>query len=166
MLLAAWVIGLLLLFLFFQRLLRDQENPNRHLVAALDAGGQPQVVLQRNRAGHYVARGRINGQPVIFLVDTGATDVALPLSEARRLRLRLGAQSISRTANGDVPTWSTTLDSVDLGGLRASKVRASVAPGMAGHEVLLGMSYLQRFELIQRAGTLTVRLPPSERASD
>jgi len=166
MLLAAWVIGLLLLLLLFQRLLRNQENPNQHLVATLDAAGQPQVILERNRAGHYVASGRINGKPVVFLVDTGATDVALPLAEARRLGLRLGARRMSRTANGDVLTWSTRLDSVDLGGLRASGVRASVVPDMAGHGVLLGMSYLQRFDLIQRGGTLTVRVPSSDGARD
>jgi aspartyl protease family protein len=166
MLLAAWVIGLVLLLLFFQRLLRDQENPNQRVAATLDPAGQRQVVLERNRAGHYVASGRINGKPVVFLVDTGATDVALPLTAARRLGLRLGARTMSRTANGDVLTWSTSLDSVDLGGLRASGVPASVVPGMAGHEVLLGMSYLQRFELIQRRGTLTVRVPSPAAAPD
>jgi aspartyl protease family protein len=70
----------------------------------------------------------------------------------------LGAPAISRTASGDVRTWSTVLDSVDLGGLEAREVRASVVPSMPDGEVLLGMSYLKRFELIQRDGTLTVRV--------
>jgi len=79
MLFAAWVVGLAMLALFFQRLLNDQENPNRTLEVAPDTQSRPQAVLRRNRAGHYVANGRINGEPVVFLVDTGATDVALPL---------------------------------------------------------------------------------------
>lgn len=159
MLFAAWIAALTILALFFQRFLTDQENPNRDLEVALDAAGRPQVVLARNRAGHYVASGRINGEPVVFLVDTGATDVALPLAVARRLDLSLGAERVSKTANGNVRTWGTRLDSVDLGGLKARRVRASVLPNMPGEEVLLGMSYLKHFELIQRGGTLTLRPP-------
>jgi aspartyl protease family protein len=56
-----------------------------------------------------------------------------------------------------VQTWSTRLDSVSLGGLTAERVPATVLPGMEGDEVLLGMSYLKRFELIQRNDTLTLR---------
>ena len=56
-------------------------------------------------------------------------------------------------------TWRTRLDSVDLGGLVARRVQASVLPNMPGEQVLLGMSYLKRFELIQRDGTLTLRPP-------
>lgn len=159
MLFAAWVLALAILVLFFQRLISDQENPNRDVEVAVDAQGRTGVALQRNRAGHYVASGRINGEPVVFLVDTGATDVALPLDLARRLDLPLRAGGMSRTANGNVRTWSTRLDSVSLGGLTARGVRASVLPNMPGDEVLLGMSYLKRFELIQRGNTLTLRPP-------
>jgi len=159
MLFAAWVVGLAILALFFQRQLSHQENPNQDIEAALDAQGRAQVVLRRNRAGHYVASGKINGRPVVFLVDTGATDVALPLDMARRLDLPVGPERIARTANGTVRTWSTRLDSVDLGGLTARRVPASVLPNMPGEEVLLGMSYLKRFELIQRGNTLILREP-------
>jgi aspartyl protease family protein len=76
---------------------------------------------------------------------------------ARKLDLPLGSPRMSRTANGDVQVWSTRLDSVDLGGLRLNGVLASVLPNMPGEEVLLGMSYLKHFELIQRDGTLTLR---------
>jgi aspartyl protease family protein len=58
-----------------------------------------------------------------------------------------------------VRTWSTRLDSVDIAGLAALDVRAVVMPNMPGDEVLLGMSYLKRFELIQRGDTLTLRAP-------
>ena len=159
MLFGAWAVGLVILALYFQDLLDEQENPNRDIEVTLDSEGLAQVVLQRNRAGHYVANGRINGEPVVFLVDTGATDVALPLAVARRLELRLGPARMARTANGNVQTWSALLDSVDLGGLEARRVRASVLPNMPGEEVLLGMSYLKRFELIQRGNTLALRPP-------
>jgi len=159
MLFMAWVVGLAILTLFFQRLLNEQENPNREIKITPDAQGRLQVVLQRNRSGHYVANGRINGEPVVFLLDTGATDVALPLRVARRLSVPLGAARMAKTANGNIRIWSTRLGSVDLGGLTARRVQASVLPNMLGEEVLLGMSYLKRFEFIQRGNTLTLRAP-------
>jgi aspartyl protease family protein len=159
MLFAAWVVGLAILVMLFQRIVEHQRNPNQDIEASLDGAGRPQVVLARNRAGHYVVTGGINGAPVVFLVDTGATDVALPLSLARRLDLPLGPARISRTANGDVRTWLTLLDEVDVGGLAARRVRASVLPNMPGDQALLGMSFLKRFELVQRDGTLTIRAP-------
>lgn len=159
MLFGAWVVGLAMLSLFFHRLVSDRDNPNRDVMAVQDPSGRPQVMLARNRAGHYVANGLINGEPVVFLVDTGATDVAIPLDVARRLDLTLGTPRMSRTANGDVKVWSARLDSVDLGGLGVRGVRASVLPNLPGNEVLLGMSYLKHFELIQRDGTLTLRPP-------
>jgi len=157
MLFAAWFLGLALLVLFFNGVIERQRNPNPDPVAGAGQAGVLQVVLRRNRAGHYLAGGRINGQPVVFLVDTGATDVALPLSLARRLGLVLRPGGVSQTANGRVETWSTRLATVDLGGIVARNVRASVLPNMIGDEVLLGMSYLKQLELIQRGETLTLR---------
>jgi aspartyl protease family protein len=157
MLFAAWVVGLALLVMFFTDVIDRQTNPNPDPVAVAGQAGGPQVVLQRNRAGHYVAGGRINGEPVVFMLDTGATDVALPLPLARRLGLPMRPGGMSQTANGMVQTWTTRLDSVDLGGLVARNVRASVLPNMPGDEVLLGMSYLKQLEMIQRGDTLTLR---------
>ncbi|MBK5966448.1 aspartyl protease [Thiocystis minor] len=157
MLFGAWIAGLALLALFFQSVIERQENPNPDPAMTQARDGALQVVLQRNRAGHYVAGGAINGVPVRFLVDTGATNVALPLDLAQRLRLPLRPGGVSMTANGPVETWSTRLDRVDLGGLVARGVRASVLPNMPGGEVLLGMSYLKHLELIQRGNTLTLR---------
>jgi aspartyl protease family protein len=157
MVFAAWVVGLALLVMLFNGIIERQANPNPDPVAETTQSGVPQVVLRRNRAGHYVAGGRINGEPVRFMVDTGATDVALPLSVARGLGLPLRPGGMSITANGRTETWSTRLDSVDIGGLVLRNVRASVLPNMPGDEVLLGMSYLKHLELTQRGDTLTLR---------
>ena len=157
MLIAAWVVGLTLLVFFFNGVIERQRNPNTQPLAAAGEGAAPSVVLRRNRAGHYVAGGSINGEPVVFMLDTGATDVALPLALARRLGLTLRPGGLTQTANGTVETWATRLDSVDLGGLVARDLRASVLPNMAGDEVLLGMSYLKQLELIQQGDTLTLR---------
>ena len=159
MLFGAWVVGIALLAMLFNNYLQTRDNPNRDLTVQLTPGGAPEVVLKENRLGHYVASGTINDEPVVFLLDTGATTVSLPLSLAKELNLPLAAGGMSRTANGMVRTYNTRLDSVSLGGLTAHDLRASVMPNLPGHEILLGMDFLRRFELIQRDGTLTIRVP-------
>ncbi|WP_462322700.1 retropepsin-like aspartic protease family protein [Halochromatium sp.] len=159
MLFGAWVAGIALLAMLFQNYLDHKENPNRDLTVEAGPAGMPQVVLQQNRHGHYVATGTINGESVVFLLDTGATTVSLPLELARRLDLPMRPGGMSKTANGMVQTWTTRLDSVGLGGLTARNLRATVLPNFPGDQVLLGMDFLRRFELLQRGGELTIRLP-------
>ncbi|NBC48263.1 MAG: TIGR02281 family clan AA aspartic protease [Gammaproteobacteria bacterium] len=159
MLFAAWIVGVVLLATLFQNYLSHKRNPNQDLALQAGPSGAPQVVLQQNRSGHYVATGSINGEEVVFMLDTGATTVSLPLELARQLGLRLQPGGMSKTANGLVRTWTTRLDRVSLGGLSARNLRATVLPNFPGDQVLLGMDFLRRFELIQRGGELTIRLP-------
>ncbi|WP_082626679.1 retropepsin-like aspartic protease family protein [endosymbiont of Ridgeia piscesae] len=159
MTLAAWVLLLGLFSLLFSGLLERQHNPNHELLAVEGEQGGAEVVLQRNSRGHYLAPGRINGVPVLFLLDTGATNVALSERLAERIGLPRGASSLSVTANGTVRSWLTRLNRVELGSLSMSGVEASVLPGMAGDEVLLGMSFLKHLELQQQGDKLILRPP-------
>jgi len=163
MVILAWVGGLLFLTYLFQQLLDDQHNPNRQLEMLVGEDGVREVVLQRNRQGHYVADGLINGRVTTFLLDTGATDVALPEDLANRLNLSRHGRGMSQTANGAVMVYRTRLDSVQLGAVRLSDVRATILPSMdAGAPVLLGMSFLKHLELVQRDGYLTLRQGPGQ----
>lgn len=159
MLLFAWVGGLALLTLLFQDTLESKFNPNAEPLVQRAQDGSQEVVLERNSKGHYVAGGAINGRPVTFLLDTGATDVALPEALAERLGLpRLGG-GLTQTANGPVAVWQTELGAVSLGGITLHKVRAVIVPTMqAGDPVLLGMSFLRQLEFTQRDGRLTLSL--------
>ncbi len=157
MMMAAWVLALGLLTLFFNGILDRQYNPNQQLNMATTLDEPEAVVLIRNKYGHYIASGEINGEAVVFLLDTGATDVAISDSLARRLNLKRGAQFIANTANGQVRSWRTHLKRVNLGGIELFNVRGSILPSMKGNEVLLGMSFLKQLELIQRGETLTIR---------
>jgi len=157
MIFTAWLLLLGMLAFGFESILDWQMNPNTHPEGSVDAQGMREVTLRRNRAGHYVANGRINGQSVTFLLDTGATDVAVPRQLAARLGLKKGYASRSRTANGVVTTWRTMLDEVGIGPIRLEGIRASILPSMPGNEVLLGMSFLKRLELAQKGDSLTLR---------
>lgn len=155
---AAWLIALGLLTWFFSGALEEQRNPNQQVttMARVDGG---EVVLLRNRFGHYVATGRINGHPVELMLDTGASDVSVPAGLAAALGLERGARALYRTANGTITAYRTVLDRVELGGIVLENVRASINPAMPGDQVLLGMSFLKQLELTQRGNTLTLRQP-------
>lgn len=157
MIVAAWLLALALLTLLFSNMLDRQANPNQQVQGQTTSDGAREVRLLRNRSGHYVAEGKINGHPVVFLVDTGATDVALPQALAERLGVQPGPSAWSQTANGWVRTHSTRLASVELGGIKMHNVRASILPKMDSNQVLLGMSFLRHLELEQSGDTLVLR---------
>lgn len=126
------------------------------MVSSVDSDGTAMVVLEQDRGGHYVAEGEINGQPVTFLVDTGATDVALPESAARALGLEFGPRIKVMTAAGPATAWLTRLDEVAVGGIRRRNVRASITSGEFDG-ILLGMSFLKHYSLQQQDGKLIIR---------
>lgn len=157
MIIIAWILGVGLLTYFFNSFLDRQHNPNQQLVSRMSEGGIPEVSLRRNRSGHYVASGQINGQPVRFLLDTGASDVVIPGKIAEHLRLKKGAPLSYQTANGMVTGYRTTLDSVILGPLELKTVPASINPRFQSNDILLGMSVLKQLEFTQRGDTLTLK---------
>ncbi len=153
----AWLVVLGLLSAFFSGWLDKRDNPNQQVRSGISADGVREVVLRQNRAGHYVANGAINGHPVTFLLDTGATSVSVPASVARRLGLKSGAPMRANTANGTITTYATRLDNVRLGNIQLENVRADINPHMQSEEVLLGMSFLRKLEFTQRNRELTIR---------
>jgi len=157
----AWVSLLALLTLYFGDVLERQRNPNSDVATAVGEGGVREVRLKRNRMGHYVASGTINGEPVVFLLDTGATGVAIPDRLARELALPRGRSLLTSTANGTTRSYQTRLDEVAIGDIRLENVDAAITPGLQMHEVLLGMSFLKYIEFTQRGNTLTLRQYPN-----
>jgi aspartyl protease family protein len=153
---AGWILGFLLLALVFGRILDQQDNPNQSIATVQGAGSQ-EIVLLRNRNGHYVFDGEINRHKVTFLVDTGATTTAIPGHLQQTLGLKTGAATSVSTANGVTTAYLTRLDQMALGDIELHDVKASIIQGMAVDEVLLGMNVLKHFELIQRGNHLIIR---------
>ena len=157
MLVLCFALALTVLTVLFDDWIADQNNPNTDPESAKLADGSLQVVLLRNRQGHYVSAGTINGRPVTFLLDTGATDVAVPAGIAKKLDLKHGARARVSTAAGVVPVFSTTINQLTLGHILLDRVSASITPSMRGETILLGMSALKQIEFTQRGNTLTLR---------
>ncbi len=107
-----------------------------------------EIVLPVGPGGHFIASGSINGRPVRFMVDTGATVVALSDADAARIGLDLArAPAVPvGTAGGPVMARQVTLSAVTLGDVVVANVAAVVLPTPMTH-VLLGNSFLQRFQM-------------------
>jgi aspartyl protease family protein len=137
---------------------REKLDMGQHFETAAASGSRTSVTLPADARGQFVTAGQVNGSYLRFVVDTGATYVNIPASEARRLGIDLaGAQrGATMTANGPVATYKVNLDSVTIGGVTLYNVEATVH-SMPGMDVgLLGMSFLNRTEMRREGDTLTL----------
>ncbi len=132
-----------------------------NLGGAASAGSGSQIVLTAGSGGHFVTQGSINGKVVSFLVDTGATHVALSQTVAEQIGLnyKAGQRSLGQTANGQIVAYRVTLDTVRIGDVQVYNVEAAVLP--AGMEqVLLGNSFLTRFQMKRENDKMTLDKRP------
>jgi aspartyl protease family protein len=128
-----------------------------HYRGAAASSDRQSVTLAADPRGHFFTEGAVNGSPVRFLVDTGATAVALPASEARRLGVdyRKGQPGFTNTAGGVVRTFRVRFDRVQLGDIELSGVDGVVIE--QGLDIaLLGMSFLNRLEMKREGQTMTL----------
>ena len=111
-----------------------------------------------NGRGQYMTAGSINGRSVRFLVDTGATTVAMNSEIARSLGIDFTSGQVgqSNTAGGLVKSYLVSLDRVKVGAIEVRNVRASVLEGIYPAYVLLGMSYLSEVEMRENSGLMTL----------
>lgn len=126
------------------------------------AGGTPtgerqSVSLTADAQGHFAAAGSINGYPMTFLVDTGATSIAINAAEAKRIGLdyKAGRAAGVGTAAGVVPAWRVKFNTVKVGGITLNQVDGMVIE--TGLNVpLLGMSFLNRMEMKRDGQSMTL----------
>lgn len=126
------------------------------VATAAQPSGSGQVVLRADRGGHFFADGWINGSGVRFIVDTGATSIALSTSDARRLGLNYqeGRRGMARTASGTVVAYGVKLATVRVGDITLHNVDALVIEGAGPSHALLGMSFLNRTQMNRDGDTL------------
>lgn len=124
---------------------------------------KPDVVsakVWKNQAGAYTTVGTINGRTVDFMVDTGATAVAMHANQAKRLGIpyRLeGKQIYVNTASGAAAAYDVTLDRVQVGDIVLSNVRGFVIDSNGPPRILLGMSFLNRVKMEDQGSVLLLQ---------
>lgn len=120
-------------------------------------GSASKIVLTASSGGHFVAQGSVNGKSVRFLVDTGATNISMSEVEAQRLGIdfRKGQRGLAQTANGQVVAHRVSLGAVRVGDVTVYNVDATIVPA-AMDQVLLGNSFLSRFQMRRENDTLTL----------
>lgn len=116
------------------------------------------VQINSDGRGQFRVAGAINGQSIRFLVDTGATLLALSSDDAARLGIdyRRGERGRVTTASGVTQAWFLELDQVSVGDIRVDGVRTAVVDGPFPAEALLGMSFLRHVGFAEDGGVLTL----------
>jgi aspartyl protease family protein len=147
------------------RMLFAGASPGR-IVGADSSGASStsvsEIVLTAGSGGHFTSDGQINGKAASFLVDTGATTVAIGQADADRLGINYknAPRSFAGTANGRIPVSIVTLSSVSVGGVEVANVEAVIMPLSMQH-VLLGNSFLTRFQMKRDNDTMRLTKRPN-----
>jgi len=151
----AWIIAIGFATWFFAGVEERQYNPNYSPESSRDQN-IVKVELIRNKHGHYVTNGKLDGKDVVFMLDTGATDVAISGALEKKLNLTRGYSFRVHTANGTAVAYSTEIEYIQIGEIVLRNVRASIVPSMSGEDILLGMSALKQIEFRQKGDRLTL----------
>ena len=119
---------------------------------------QNSLRVSRDQLGQYRVRGSINGHLVPFLIDTGASYVALSGQAAQQMGLdyRSGSPATVSTAQGSSPAFTVNLTSVTVGSITRYNVAAFVIEGSYPTEALLGMSFLSQVSMRDEGNVLTI----------
>lgn len=139
-----------------QQTLRLGDAP-AHVGVVPGSGAGSRIVLSAGAGGHFITKGQINGVTVDMVVDTGATGVAVPESDAVRMGIdfRKGRPVRLSTANGVVTAWHVKLSTVRVGEVVMRDVDGVISPG-AMPMVLLGNSFLSRFNMTRTNDTMVL----------
>ena len=148
--LTGWLLVGLVVFLGVQWWLREQQQTRFHAEGGV-------IEIRRGADGHYHWPGTINGRPVDFLVDTGATGTAIPTALADELGLRKVGRVRSSTAGGVVDGHLVIGNLALQGGVDAERLRMAALPALEAP--LLGMDVLGRLRWQQHQGVLRIQMP-------
>lgn len=123
-------------------------------------GGSAKIIA--DNSGMYRANGKINGKPIPFIVDTGATYVSLSKKQAAQLGIsyqKSNKTGKAETANGLVDIYIVTLDKVELEGVTLTNIEAAIHEGEFPNAVLLGMSFLNKVKMNREGNILLLSHP-------
>jgi len=132
---------------------------NQAIAGNFKKPNRDKIRIAPDAQGMYFVNGAINGAPIGFLVDTGATHVTMSGRQATALNIdfKKGLRGEAHTAAAVVPVWQITLNSVSVGGIKLGNVTATVIDGNQPRQVLLGNSFLRHTDMQQADSVLVIR---------
>ncbi len=153
-LIVGWLIFIMLVALITNGTVFRTKAPS---ISESEAGKQ--ITITRDYDAHFRIKGSINGTPVTFLIDTGATSIAVSDSIARRANLKREAQLTTQTAGGSSVGYFTMVDKLMIADVEVKDISAVIIPDMGGIEALLGMNVLQQFIIQQNKDQMILTVP-------
>lgn len=155
-LIIGWIIAIGLVAILFNLGLFSTKDP---MIKVSQTGTQ--ITILRDHDSHFRIKGQINGVSVIFLLDTGATSVAVSGLLAKNAGLQPKAELTTETANGSAIGYFTVIDKIVLGNgkLELNHVSAVIVPNMDADQALLGMNVLKQFNIQQTENTMVLTIP-------
>lgn len=132
---------------------------NRQISTQFKKSEKSEVRIASARGGHHITPGRINGVPVEFMVDTGASIIAMNYREAEKLGIdyRAGKPITVNTANGVAKAYKIVLNRVSVGDIELNQVSAAVSTTESPTIILLGNSYLSNVDMLVDSGVLVLK---------
>jgi aspartyl protease family protein len=148
MFILAWVFAFVILVVFFA----NHEKSSNQLIQM----SATKVQILADKQGHYRFKGKINDFDVNFLVDTGASSLAIPIVIAKKLSLTKYYPVEISTASGKATGYLTRVDSIQIGSNKLTNIRAVILPNDTTQYVLLGMNVLKDLTMTLKNKTLTI----------
>ncbi len=132
---------------------------SRGISTKFQTADKTEIRIASGSGNHYRTKGLINGTPVNFLVDTGATSIAMNHFEAERLGIdyRGGTPVTVSTANGNAQAFLVVLSTVSVGNIVVRQIQAVVSTTESPTEILLGNTYLSKVDLKIDQGVLVLK---------
>ena len=112
------------------------------------------IIIAADKRGHYSGTGMINNKAMQFMIDTGATQVAVPARLAQQAGLKFGMPVISQTAAGRVQAYQTIIPTLQIGTIILQNTHAVILQKL--DQVLIGMTVLKQFKVTQFDGKMTI----------
>ncbi len=145
--------------MFFSYVLEEKKSSNHLSKSSIQA---KTLIIQKNRGNQYVVEGYINDEKVVFLVDTGATEVTIPITFAQRIGVPDLEKTTVTTASGKITGYQTKIARLEIGNFLFENISAVVVPNTSVSDdvlVLLGMNVLQELEIMLSKGKMTLKVP-------
>jgi aspartyl protease family protein len=149
-----WAVVLLLIYWGFTQFIAHQYQPKMKIT---QTGQGSEITLTRAKDGHYRLAAQMNGEPVVLLLDTGATAMTINQELAERIGLPKGEPFIANTANGQVQGYQSVLGNLTFGPFEFKNVPIGVVPNL-GSEVLLGMNIIKQFDIRTQNNQMHLKL--------